>query len=195
MLRRARALVETRGLKPDALQRFAVMLDHATSLVHGSFFRRPTRKITIPLKCGTPKSRPLRSTSLQTAVTAYCSVVDPQRMMCTYGPAEGLLLNHSYMHGVRGTISTQYAVGVGVYVAGGRLLDAGSRTLHHRRLDGRRWAFHRALPVVRHPRSWESIVVTGTTFGEIEASSATVSAFVVVFLGSVAMWWLYFSRS
>jgi low temperature requirement protein LtrA len=41
----------------------------------------------------------------------------------------------------------------------------------------------------------ESILVTGTTFGEIEASTATVSAFVVAFLGSVALWWLYFSRS
>lgn len=38
--------------------------------------------------------------------------------------------------------------------AGGRLLDAGSRTLHHRRLDGRRWALRRALPVVRYPRPW-----------------------------------------
>ena len=37
--------------------------------------------------------------------------------------------------------------------------------------------------------------MTGTTFGEIEASTATVSAFVVAFLGSVATWWLYFSRS
>ncbi len=37
-------------------------------------------------------------------------MVDPQRMMCTYGPAEGFLLNHSYMHGVCGSISTQYAV-------------------------------------------------------------------------------------
>ena len=41
----------------------------------------------------------------------------------------------------------------------------------------------------------ESILVTGTTFGEIEASTATVSTFVVAFVGSVAMWWLYFSRS
>jgi low temperature requirement protein LtrA len=37
--------------------------------------------------------------------------------------------------------------------------------------------------------------VTGTTFGEIEPSVATVSAFVVAFLGSVALWWLYFARS
>jgi hypothetical protein len=37
-------------------------------------------------------------------------VVDPQRMMCTYGPAQGFLLNHSYMHGVCRSISSQYAV-------------------------------------------------------------------------------------
>jgi low temperature requirement protein LtrA len=41
----------------------------------------------------------------------------------------------------------------------------------------------------------ESILVTGTTFGQIEASTATVSAFVVAFLGSVALWWIYFVRS
>jgi low temperature requirement protein LtrA len=35
--------------------------------------------------------------------------------------------------------------------------------------------------------------VTPTTFGEIEASTAIVSAFVVAFLGSVALWWIYFS--
>jgi low temperature requirement protein LtrA len=41
----------------------------------------------------------------------------------------------------------------------------------------------------------ESILVTGTTFGEIEPSVATVSAFVVAFPGSVALWWVYFARS
>ena len=41
----------------------------------------------------------------------------------------------------------------------------------------------------------ESILVTGTTFANIEASTATVSAFVVAFLGSVALWWIYFARS
>src|ERR671920_249427 len=40
----------------------------------------------------------------------------------------------------------------------------------------------------------ESLLVTGTTFGEIEPSVATVSAFVVAFFGSVALWWIYFSR-
>ncbi len=43
-------------------------------------------------------------------ITADFSVVDPQRMMCTYGPAQGFLFNHSYMHGMCGSVSTQYAV-------------------------------------------------------------------------------------
>src|SRR5919199_782721 len=41
----------------------------------------------------------------------------------------------------------------------------------------------------------ESILVTGTTFGEIETSVATLGAFVVAFLGSVALWWIYFARA
>jgi low temperature requirement protein LtrA len=41
----------------------------------------------------------------------------------------------------------------------------------------------------------ESLLVTGTTFAEIEASTATVSGLVVAFLGSVALWWIYFDRS
>ncbi len=41
----------------------------------------------------------------------------------------------------------------------------------------------------------ESILVTGTTFGEIEPSALAVCAFMVAFLGSVALWWIYFSRS
>jgi low temperature requirement protein LtrA len=41
----------------------------------------------------------------------------------------------------------------------------------------------------------ESILVTGTTFAEIKPSVANVLAFVVAFLGSVALWWLYFARS
>jgi low temperature requirement protein LtrA len=41
----------------------------------------------------------------------------------------------------------------------------------------------------------ESILVTGTTFAEIEPSAVAVSAFVVAFVGSVALWWIYFARS
>ena len=41
----------------------------------------------------------------------------------------------------------------------------------------------------------ESIIITGSTFGDIETSAATVAAFVVAFLGSAALWWIYFARS
>lgn len=41
----------------------------------------------------------------------------------------------------------------------------------------------------------ESILVTGATFGAIEASAAAVAAFLSAFLGSAALWWLYFARS
>ena len=58
-------MVLTIGHALRAQQRLAVTLDHATSLAYGCFFRRPARKITIPFKCGTPKSKPLESTSLQ----------------------------------------------------------------------------------------------------------------------------------
>jgi low temperature requirement protein LtrA len=38
----------------------------------------------------------------------------------------------------------------------------------------------------------ESILVTGATFGRLAWSAPTVAAFVVAFVGSVAMWWVYF---
>jgi low temperature requirement protein LtrA len=38
----------------------------------------------------------------------------------------------------------------------------------------------------------ESILVTGATFAELDWDGITVSAFAVAFLGSVAMWWIYF---
>jgi low temperature requirement protein LtrA len=41
----------------------------------------------------------------------------------------------------------------------------------------------------------ESILVTGATFGEAEVSAAALAAFGVAFLGSGALWWIYFARS
>jgi low temperature requirement protein LtrA len=41
----------------------------------------------------------------------------------------------------------------------------------------------------------ESLLVTGTAFGEGATSRATTAAFVVAFVGSVALWWIYFDRS
>ena len=41
----------------------------------------------------------------------------------------------------------------------------------------------------------ESILVTGRMFGALPISAATLAAFVVAFVGSVALWWIYFDRS
>ena len=41
----------------------------------------------------------------------------------------------------------------------------------------------------------ESILVTGATFGEAEVSATALAAFGVAFLGSGALWWIYFARS
>jgi low temperature requirement protein LtrA len=41
----------------------------------------------------------------------------------------------------------------------------------------------------------ESILVTGATFGDLHFAWATLTAVVVAFIGSVALWWIYFDRS
>ena len=41
----------------------------------------------------------------------------------------------------------------------------------------------------------ESILVTGATFAEMDWTTAALSAFVSAFLGSVAMWWIYFDTA
>jgi low temperature requirement protein LtrA len=39
----------------------------------------------------------------------------------------------------------------------------------------------------------ESILVTGTTFAKLPLTAATAAAFATAFVGSVAMWWIYFN--
>ena len=39
----------------------------------------------------------------------------------------------------------------------------------------------------------ESILVTGATFGELAWTPVTAAAFLAAFVGSVAMWWIYFN--
>jgi len=41
----------------------------------------------------------------------------------------------------------------------------------------------------------ETIVVSGATFSELDWTMPRVAAFVVAFIGSAALWWLYFDRS
>jgi low temperature requirement protein LtrA len=39
----------------------------------------------------------------------------------------------------------------------------------------------------------ESVLVTGTTFAKMDWTLATAAAFLSAFIGSVAMWWIYFN--
>ena len=39
----------------------------------------------------------------------------------------------------------------------------------------------------------ELILVTGTTFGNLPWTAVTIAAFAIAFVGSVAMWWIYFN--
>jgi low temperature requirement protein LtrA len=38
----------------------------------------------------------------------------------------------------------------------------------------------------------ESLLVTGATFAELEWNAATLAAFLVAFVGTLALWWIYF---
>jgi low temperature requirement protein LtrA len=40
----------------------------------------------------------------------------------------------------------------------------------------------------------ESIVVTGATFADLPWTLETVTAFLVAFIGAIAMWWIYFHK-
>lgn len=40
----------------------------------------------------------------------------------------------------------------------------------------------------------ESILITGATFAELDRTAAVVAAFVVTFICSASLWWLYFAR-
>lgn len=41
----------------------------------------------------------------------------------------------------------------------------------------------------------ESLLVTGATFAKSDWNAATIAAFIVAFIGSLAMWWIYFDKS
>jgi len=40
----------------------------------------------------------------------------------------------------------------------------------------------------------ESVLMTGSTFADLSWTAETIAAFVVAFIGSVAMWWIYFHK-
>ncbi|MEV5748555.1 low temperature requirement protein A [Actinoallomurus sp. NPDC052308] len=83
------------------------------------------------------------------------------------------------------------------YVApwvGYRFPGLGRSTTAHWTIDGSHMAERCQLFVII--ALGESLLVTGSTFGgQKDMGAGAVTAFAVAFLGSVAMWWIYFDRS
>jgi low temperature requirement protein LtrA len=83
------------------------------------------------------------------------------------------------------------------YVApwlGYRFPGLGRSTTAHWTIDGSHMAERCQLFVII--ALGESLLVTGSTFADLKGVGAgAVTAFAVAFLGSVAMWWIYFDRS
>jgi low temperature requirement protein LtrA len=67
----------------------------------------------------------------------------------------------------------------------------GRSTTQDWKIDGGHMAERCALFVII--ALGESILVTGATAARLPATAATLAAFVAAFLGSVAMWWIYFN--
>ena len=86
------------------------------------------------------------------------------------------------------------ALGIEYVSAGGAILDPEIRRVRGRRLGGRGRPHCRALCRFIIIALGESIVVTGATFSELAWTTETVAAFVSAFIGSLAMWWIYFHR-
>jgi low temperature requirement protein LtrA len=80
------------------------------------------------------------------------------------------------------------AVGLGFPVPG----LGHSRHSHYSMIAGEHLAHRCYLFVIL--ALGESILVIGANLGELTTSPETVTAFVVAFIGSVMLWWIYFDR-
>jgi low temperature requirement protein LtrA len=66
----------------------------------------------------------------------------------------------------------------------------GRSTTHEWDVDGHHFAERCALFIII--ALGESVLVTGATFADLDRTTQTVGAFISAFVGSIAMWWLYF---
>jgi low temperature requirement protein LtrA len=76
-------------------------------------------------------------------------------------------------------------------VAGFAVPGLGRSTTTDWKIDGAHMAERCALFVII--ALGESILITGATAAKLPATAATTAAFVAAFVGSVAMWWIYFN--
>ena len=68
----------------------------------------------------------------------------------------------------------------------------GASSVHDWNVDGAHMAERCALFVII--ALGESILVTGVNFSKVSPTPVVIAAFVVGFIGSVAMWWIYFDQ-
>ena len=80
-----------------------------------------------------------------------------------------------------------------ICLAGRRLLDARSRSFDHRGVARVRRAYGRTLWVVHHHRARRVDPGHRRDLRQDGLAAATIAAFAVSFVGSVAMWWIYFN--
>lgn len=88
-----------------------------------------------------------------------------------------------------GAVTLDYAAPLGLFPIPGR-----------RRLGGETWQLLTGHFVERFGlfviiALGETIVLTGATMAELELDPATVAAFGIAFLGTAALWWLYFTST
>jgi hypothetical protein len=86
--------------------------------------------------------------------------------------------------------SRHLRVGSRIHFSGTGYVDARAGSHHY--LGHRGWAHGRALRLVHHHALGESILITGATFTGLVWTAATIAAFIVAFVSSVAMWVIYF---
>ena len=136
---------------------------------------------TVFLWLSTPPSRSLarmNAVRITTWLTTVGRVLD-RRRLCAGPIAAGALGDRA---------------GHRIYFAGGTVLDTALWRVFGRGLGGRRRPHGRALRGFIIIALGESIVVTGATFADLTWTAENVAAFVSAFVGSLAMWWIYFHK-
>ena len=91
----------------------------------------------------------------------------------------------------RGSVGVRAGVEIGGPFVGYFVPGIGRSTTTDWKVDGAHMAERCALFVII--ALGESILVTGATAASLPATTAAICAFVVAFLGTVAMWWIYFN--
>jgi low temperature requirement protein LtrA len=116
-----------------------------------------------------------------------------RRILCWLGTSAVFWLAGGFAHGAERVLL--WLVALGIEYLGPLVLfyvpGLGRSSTADWKVDGHHMAERCALFIII--ALGESILVTGTTAAGEPANFQTMSAFIVAFVGSVAMWWVYFN--